>query len=96
MFFQKSERIFVVRIYFETKFLEAVKKRFIQTFLNSAVPVKSTILRLVKKSSEIGEVGDTERMGKRKSATVVEFLDSVQVVICEQPETYIYRTAEAD
>ncbi len=73
----KEQRIFVLTSYFETKSFKTVKQKVLQRFPNVPIPVNSTIMQLIAKFENTGNMADKQWPGRKKSETMGESIDPV-------------------
>ncbi len=58
MSFSQNERVFIVRVYYETRSYKSVCKQFTQKFVGREPSTKSSICRLMRKFESTGNVGE--------------------------------------
>ncbi len=60
-----------------------MKQKFLHLFPNVPIPVNSTIMRLIDKFRDTGNVADEQWLGRKKSVTMRESMDHVQAVVSQ-------------
>ncbi len=83
-----KERIFVLKTYYATCSYRCVKEVFYTEFPNSVATLSdSSILRLVRKFEELGNIQDKPRTGRPLTITTAECVKEVRELIAQNPHT---------
>ncbi len=56
----EEQKFFILVSYFETKSFKTVKQKFLQRYQNVLIPVNSTIMRLIDKFKDNGNVANEQ------------------------------------
>ncbi len=93
MYFSPAQRVYVIKVYYETKSLKTVRERFTAEFPGVVAPAKQVILTLVRKFEQHYTIDDLPRSGRR-SVRTTEKRDEIRQALAENPSTSSRRVAQ--